>query len=347
MNFKYNNKTFFANRNGPTIIAEISCNHNGKKSNFLNHIKSAKKAGADIIKIQTYRPEDIVLKNNFKIRSGIWKGMNLWKLYNKSQTPFEWHKDAFKLARKLKIPIFSSPFSIEAVKFLKKEFDPPFYKIASAEITDLKLINEIAKIKKPVLVSTGMATFKEIDNALKIIKKYHKKILLMHCVSGYPTPDHEANISFIHKLKIRYPKIPIGLSDHTNNIFSSLASVPLGIVAIEKHFILSKKLRSLDSKFSIDPNKLRELQESCKKIYNTLGKASKKNIKSEKETKKLRRSIFTTRFIKKNEKISLNNINTFRPKIGICASEYFNVIGKYAKKNLSPNNPLYWSNLKK
>ena len=116
---------------------------------------------------------------------------------------------------------------------------------------------------------------------------------------------------------------------------------------IEKHFILSKKLRSLDSKFSIDPNKLRELQESCKKIYNTLGKASKKNIKSEKETKKLRRSIFTTRFIKKNEKISLNNINTFRPKIGICASEYFNVIGKYAKKNLSPNNPLYWSNLKK
>ena len=345
MNFKYNNKTFFTNKDGPTIIAEISCNHNGKKSNLLKHIKSAKKAGADIIKIQTYRPEDIVLKNKFKIRSGIWKGMNLWKLYNKAQTPFEWHEDAFKLAGKLKIPLFSSPFSIEAVSFLKKKFDPPFYKIASAEITDLKLINEIAKTKKPVLVSTGMATFKEIDNALKTIKKHHKKILLMHCVSGYPTPDHEANISFIHKLKMRYPKIPIGLSDHTNNIYSSLASVSLGIVAIEKHFILSKKSKSLDSKFSIDSSEFRELKETCKNIYNTLGKATKKNIKSEKETKKLRRSIFTTKFIKKNEKINSKNINTFRPKIGICASQYFKVLGKRTKKNIKANEPIFKSYL--
>ena len=176
-----------------------------------------------------------------------------------------------------------------------------------------------------------MASFNEIDNALKTVRNFHKKILLLHCVSGYPTPEHEANIGFIHKLKARYPKIPIGLSDHTNNIYSSLASVSLGIVAIEKHFISSSKIRSLDSKFSIDPAKLRELKESCKKIYNTLGNALK-NIKSEKETKKFRRSIFITKFIKKNEKINSKNINTFRPKIGICASEYFNVIGKYAKR---------------
>ena len=346
MNFKYNHKTFFTNKNGPVIIAEISCNHNGKKSNFLNHIKSAKKAGADIIKIQTYRPEDLVLKSKFKISSGIWKGMNLWKLYSKAQTPFEWHYDAFKLAKKLKITLFSSPFSVEAVRFLKKNFNPPMYKIASAEITDLKLVKEIAKTKKPVVISTGMASFYEIDNALKVIKNYHKKILLLHCVSGYPTPDHEANISFIHKLKARYTKIPIGLSDHTNNIYSSLAAVPLKIVAIEKHFIQSSKTKSLDSKFSIDPIKLRKLKQSCKKIYYSLGEATK-DIKSEKATKKFRRSIFITKFIKKNQKINSKNINTFRPKIGICASEYFNVIGKHAKKNLSPNKALYWSNIKK
>ena len=346
MSIRYNYKTFFTNKDGPTVIAEISCNHNGKKSSLLNHIKSAKKAGADIIKIQTYRPEDIVIRNNFKIGSGIWKGINLWKLYNKAQTPFEWHEDAFKLARKLKIPIFSSPFSIEAVRFLKKKFNPPIYKLASAEITDLKLVKEIAITKKPIIISTGMASFKEIDKVLKIVRRYHKKILLMHCVSGYPTPDHEANIGFIHKLKIRYPNIPIGLSDHTKNIYSSLASVPLGIVAIEKHFKMSKNIKSLDSKFSIDPAQLIQLKSSCKRIYNTLGKASK-NAKSEKETKKLRRSIFITKFIKKNEKISSKNINTFRPKIGICASEYFNILGKHAKKNLPPNKPLYWSNLKR
>ena len=346
MNFRYNHKTFFNNNNGPAIIAEISCNHNGKKSNLLNLIRLAKKAGADIIKIQTYRPEDLVLKNKFKISSGIWKGMNLWKLYSKAQTPFEWHADAFKLAKKLKIILFSSPFSIEAVRFLKKNFNPPIYKIASAEITDLKLVMEIAKTKKPVIISTGMASFNQIDKALKIVKRYHKKILLLHCVSGYPTPDQEANISFINKLKARYPKIPIGLSDHTNNIYSSLASVPLGVVAIEKHFIQSNKTKSLDSKFSIDPVKLRELKQSCKKIYNTLGKATK-NIESEKTTKKFRRSIYITKYIKKNQKINSQNINTFRPKIGICASKYFNIIGKYAKKDLSPNKPLYWSDIKK
>tara|TARA_B100001057_G_scaffold234218_1_gene234541 strand:- start:23528 stop:24568 length:1041 start_codon:yes stop_codon:yes gene_type:complete len=346
MKIKINNKLSFCQNQRPLIIAEISCNHKGDKKFFLQHIKLAKKSGADLIKIQTYRPQDMTVSRNFKIKSGIWKGMNLWNLYDKAHTPFEWHKDAFKLAKKLKIPLFSSPFSVEAVNFLEKNFNPPIYKIASFEITDLKLIKKIASLKKTIIISTGMANFKEINNALKIINKIHNKVIIMHCVSGYPTPETETNIRFIERLKKVYKKNLIGLSDHTKNIHSSLASIPLGVVAIEKHFIKSNNLKTFDSKFSLNPNMLKNLSYSLKKIYNCLGKEDKKDIKSETH-RNLRRSIFTTKKIKKNEKITEKNINTFRPKVGICASSYFDVLGKVVKYDLKSNEPLHWQYLKK
>ena len=331
MKIVINKKKFFDNKLPPVIIAEISCNHNGSKKNFLDHIKLAKQNGADMIKIQTYRPKDMVINKNYRIKSGEWKNINLWKLYEKACTPFDWHHSAFKLAKKINIPLFSSPFSIEAVNFLEKNFNPPLYKIASFEITDVKLIKEIAKLNKLILISTGMANLNEIKQAISLIKRYHSKIIIMHCVSGYPTPEEAANISFINKLREKFKGIPLGLSDHTNDIYSSLASVPLGVVAIEKHFIKSNSQKSLDSKFSLNPKKLFELKTMSKKIYISLG-SENKNTKIEKNSKLLRRSIFTTKYIKKNTKISINNINTFRPSTGICASKYFKVVGKYSKR---------------
>lgn len=345
MKIPINKNLSFCKNSRPLIIAEISCNHKGDKKNFLNHIKLAKKHGADLIKIQTYRPQDMTVNKKFKINSGIWKGKNLWNLYNEAHTPFEWHKEAFNLAKKIRIPLFSSPFSIEAVNFLEKNFSPPLYKIASFEITDLKLIKKIASLKKPIIISTGMANFREIDDALRTINKFHNRIIIMHCVSGYPTPEGEANIRFISKLQKRYKNL-IGLSDHTNNIYSSLASIPFGVVAIEKHFIKSNKLKTFDSQFSLNPQQLNGLKSSSKKIYMTLGQAKKNDIKSERH-RNLRRSIFTIKKIKKNEKITFNNINTFRPKIGICASEFFKVLGKVAKYDLAIDQPLQWKHLRK
>ncbi len=335
----------FSKNSRPLIIAEISCNHKGDKRNFLQHIRLAKKSGADLIKIQTYRPQDMTVNKKFKINSGIWKGINLWKLYDQAHTPFEWHKDAFKLAKKIKIPLFSTPFSIEAVNFLEKNFNPPLYKIASFEITDLKLIKKIASLKKPVIISTGMANFKEIDSAIKVIKSFHKKIIIMHCVSGYPTPNSDANIRFITKLQKKYKSL-IGLSDHTKDIHSSLASIPFGVVAIEKHFIKSDNLKTYDSQFSLNPKQLENLKNYTKEIFSCLGQEKKIDIKSEKH-RNLRRSIFITKKINKNEKITEKKIGTFRPKIGICASKYFKVLGKFAKYDLVPNQPLNWKDLKK
>ena len=176
---------------------------NGKKSLFLKHIKIAAKSGADMIKIQTYEPKDITVNKrdkNFIIKKGKWKGKKLWDIYKKVHTPFSWHKDAFRLAKKLNIILFSTPFSIRAFNFLKK-FDPPLYKISSFEITDFNLINHVAKTKKPIIISTGMANEKEIKKAISIISKYHKKIIVLHCVSGYPIKDTDANISTIKKLQ--------------------------------------------------------------------------------------------------------------------------------------------------
>ena len=205
----------------PLIIAEISANHCGSKKKFLNLIKSAAKNGADLIKIQTYEAKDITIKN-----AKVGK-LNLWDLYSRAKTPLSWHDEAFKLAKRLKITLFSTPFSLRAVQFLEK-FNVELYKISSFEITDLLLIDTIAKTKKPVILSTGMASIKEINEAIKCIKKYHSKITLLHCVSGYPTSIENINLSRLIFMKKKFKDFNIGLSDHTNNINSSIASCCLG-----------------------------------------------------------------------------------------------------------------------
>ena len=343
MRLKINKNLSFDDSKAPICIAEISGNHNGEKKLLFKHMLAAKNAGCELIKIQSYEADDLTLnskKNNFNLKKGLWKNTNLWSLYKKAQTPYAWHEEAFSLAKRKKINLFSTPFSIRSLNFLKK-LNPPLYKISSFEITDLNLISEIAKLKKPIILSTGLASITEIKNALKTINKFHNKVLIMYCVSGYPTPNEEVNLNTIKTFKKKFPNNLIGISDHTNSIESCLAAISLGVVAFEKHFIINDKLKTPDSKFSISLKKMTELNLKKKLFFSLLGKEKKFIKKSEKNSLVFRRSIFALKKIKLGEKLSKKNIYTLRPKIGICASNYFKLIGKKSKKNIKKNSPIF------
>ena len=340
MNIKINKKLYLGKNKPPLIIAEISGNHCGKKSIFLNHIKLAAKFGADLVKIQTYEPLDITHKSQkHVIRKGIWKSKSLWSIYKKAHTPFKWHEDAFLLAKKIGVVLFSTPFSIRAVDLLEK-YNVPIYKISSFEITDYKLINYIASKKKPIIISTGNSSLLEIKSALKLINKFHNKVIILHCVSNYPTLEKEADISRITLLSETFPKNHIGLSDHTNDIFSALASIPLGATIIEKHFKTSSKINSHDAKFSITPDQLLNLKQASQRIFNSLGKKEYKEESVNKNTLFFRRSIYAKVDISKGSKITDNNIICLRPKIGIGSEHYFKILGKVVRKAIKKNSPI-------
>ncbi len=337
---KINKKLSLSNNRKPLLVAEISANHAGSKKSFLKHILEAKKSGADIVKIQTYEPEDITLKqftNKFKIKKGTWKNKYLWNLYSKAQTPHAWHSDAFKLAKKKNITLFSTPFSERSVNFLEK-FKVPVYKIASLEITDLNLIKCVAKKNKPIILSTGVANYKEIKKAINVIRKFHNKIILLHCVSGYPTPIDEINLSRIKLLKEKFKINFIGLSDHTSSYETCLGSIFYGACIIEKHFSLSKK--TLDGGFSLGPKDFSILSKKIKDYYKMRGDKKFKINDSEKESLKLRRSIFVTKKMKKNEKFTKNNIKCLRPFVGLNSNLYEKIIGKKSNCNIQLNSPL-------
>ena len=340
---KIKKKTHFSYNKPPLIIAEISGNHGGSKKRFLKLIDLACKNGADLIKIQTYEPKDITIKSkksHYKIKNGIWKNKFLWDIYKKACTPFSWHKEAFKIAKKNKKIIFSSPFSKRAVDLLES-LKVPIYKIASFEITDVNLIKYIASKNKPIIISTGMSTISEIKFAIKIIEKFHKKIVILHCVSNYPTNVNDTNLSKIQKLKKIFKNYMIGLSDHTNDIYSSIASVPLGVVAIEKHFKM-KNQNTLDSEFSITPKQLKILKENTLNVFQSL----KNKKKDSKINIKFRRSIFASKLILKNERLTEKNIECYRPEIGIKARDYFKILGKITRKKINKHDPIFYYNLK-
>ncbi len=339
-----NNNTFsFSYNKPPLIVAEISGNHNGNKKRFLKLIETACKNGADLIKIQTYEPDDMTLNSKraiFKINDGIWKGKYFYNLYQKACTPYSWHDSAFKIAKKYKKIIFSTPFSIKGVDFLEK-FNVPIYKISSFEITDYKLIDYIASKNKPIIISTGMASFLEIKNAIKIIEKYHSKIVILHCVSEYPTKIKDTELNKILFLKKKFKNLKIGLSDHTNDIFTSIASIPLGICLIEKHFNLDKT-KTPDSLFSINPKMLKDLKKISLEIFLSLEKNKNKMVN---KNIKFRRSIFASKNINKNERISLQNTVSLRPLVGIGADKIFKIIGKKAKKKLLKSSPIFFNDI--
>ena len=337
---KINKNVIFSKNKRPIIVAEISANHAGSKSLFLKLIRKASASGADLVKIQSYEPKDITLdskNNNFKIKSGIWKNKFLWELYKKTQTPFSWHDEAFALAKRLKINLFSTPFSLRAVDLLEK-YKVKIYKIASLENDDFMLIEKIAKTKKPIILSTGASDIKKLKKTLKLINKYHNKVIILHCVTEYPTNSQNANILRIKTLQKIFKNNLIGISDHTNDIDTSLASISLGAAVIEKHFKLDN-IKSMDSKFSINSEKMKRLRTKSEIYFNSLGSDKIEAKKS--EFFKHKRSLFAKFDIKKNERLNSENIFSLRPKIGVSSSEIHKILNKKAKRKIKKNSPIY------
>ena len=336
-------------KNTPYLIAEISANHCGKFEIAKKLIKCAKENGADAVKLQTYSPETMTLNSNkkmFKINEGIWKGYKLWDLYKKAQTPLNWHKQLFDYSKKIGIKIFSTPFDETAVDFLEK-LNCPFYKVASFEMTDLNLIKKIAKTKKPMIISTGTSSMKEIELTFKTAKKYGcKDITLLYCVSNYPSDAKDFNLNNILELKKKF-SCRVGLSDHSNDNRVSFSAVCLGAEVIEKHIGLENQKKGLDIKFSIKGKEILEFRKNIDLAKSLVQKKIFYRSKKEDSGKFYRRSIFTIKKILKGEKFTNENIRILRPYKGVPSFYYDKIIGKKSPVNISSSEPIKFSIIKK
>ncbi len=341
INFKKNKNCF--------IIAEVSSNHGQDYDRAVSLIKKAKESGVDAVKFQCFTPDSLTIdcdNKYFRIKHPRWGGQTLYELYKKAYTPWTWFKKLKKIADNLGIIFFATSFDKNSVDFLE-ELGVPLHKIASFELIDLPLIEYIAKTKKPLILSTGMATFDEIKKAVITAKKAGtKNIILLKCVSSYPAKFEEMNLMTIPDM-IRKFRLPVGLSDHTLGIISSIAGVSLGAKVIEKHFTLSRKIRTPDSFFSLEPEELRLLTESIRMAERSLGRIHYGLTKEERKNKVFRRSLFVVKNIKKGEVLTGENIKSIRPGYGLHPHCLKDALGKIAKKDIIRGTPLNWSMVKK
>jgi len=328
----------------PYIIAELSANHGGSLDRAKLCIREAAKCGISAVKIQTYTPDTMTIrsdKKDFFISDGLWKGSQLYDLYQKAYTPFEWHKELFECARNENITLISTPFDESAVDLLE-ELNVPAYKIASFEIVDIPLIEYIAKKNKPILLSTGMASIEEIEDAVSSIRRINDvDILLFHCISSYPTPSSESNLNNIKFLKKKFG-VHVGLSDHTISNLSATVAIGLGAVAIEKHFKLNDEECGPDASFSLNINQLSNLVYTCNKSWTAKGALGFHRSKIEKENIIFRRSLYFVKDVKKGHKITQKDIRRIRPGYGI-SPKYFNIIlGKKLIKDVQRGDAVKW-----
>ena len=324
------------------IIAELSANHSGSLQIAKDTIYAAKEAGADSIKLQTYTPEWMTIdskKDDFVIKGGLWDGKNLYELYKWAMTPLEWHEELFNYANSLDLEVFSSPFSLEAVDLLE-QFNPSAYKIASFEVPWYDLIEYAASKKKPLIVSTGIATLQEIQDVVEICKNKKVELALLKCTSAYPTPLEDANLKTIPAMKEIF-NVEVGFSDHTLGITAPIVAVSLGARIIEKHFILDKNLPSPDKDFSLTPNEFKEMTKVVRDTEKLLGEINFRVKKG----RKFARSIYVSNDIKKGEKITRENIKVIRPGYGLHPKYYNKIIGKSACKDLKKGDRLRWEDL--
>lgn len=329
----------------PYIIAELSANHNGSIERALETIKSAHDSGAHAIKIQTYTADTMTIdcdREEFMIRGGLWDGYKLYDLYKWAETPFEWHKEIFDYAHKLGITIFSTPFDETAVDLLES-LNAPAYKIASFEATDLPLIRYVASTGKPMIMSTGMCSEEEISEAVAAAKEGGcKDLVLLHCISSYPAPMDQANLSQMAALAERFDTIP-GLSDHTLGTTVSVAAVALGACVIEKHFTISRNDKGPDSEFSIEPAELQRLCKDSFDAWSAIGKRGFERQKAEEGNKQFRRSVYFVKNLKAGDIISDSDIRRIRPGIGLAPKYFDQLIGKKVKVDVPFGTPASWS----
>ena len=333
----------------PYVIAELSANHNGSLERALMSISAAKKCGADAVKIQTYTADTMTIDcdlPDFMIKGGLWDGYKLYDLYKWAQTPYEWHKPLFEHAKKEGITLFSTPFDETAVDLLES-LDTPAYKIASFELADLPLIEYVAKTGKPVILSTGMATGEQIQEAVSTARDSGcKDLVLLHCISSYPVPIDQAHLLQIAVLAERF-KVPVGLSDHTLGTTAAVAAVALGACIIEKHFTLNRADKGPDCEFSLEPSEMEKLCREAKEAWASLGEAGFNRQKVEEGSKVFRRSLYFVKDLPAGHVVKEGDIRRIRPGMGLPPKEYQKLIGRKLRQTVSRGHPTSWDVLER
>jgi N-acetylneuraminate synthase len=330
------------------IIAEMSGNHNQRFDDAVKIIQAAKEAGADAVKLQTYTADSLTIRSDqpyFRVGKGtLWEGRTLHDLYGEAYTPWDWQPRLQAVANDLGLDLFSTPFDSTAVDFLE-EMNIPAYKIASFEIIDLPLIQLVAQIGKPIIVSTGMASLAEIDEAVRTIRNTgNEQIVLLKCNSAYPAPPEEMNLITIPHLSQVF-EILVGLSDHTLGIEVSIASVTLGACIIEKHFTLSRSIPGPDSAFSLEPHEFKAMVDAVRTTEKALGSVRFGVSEHEAGSYVFRRSLFVVQDVKSGEVFTNENVRSIRPGHGLAPKHHSQIIGRRAARDIPQGTPLAWDML--
>jgi N-acetylneuraminate synthase len=327
------------------LVAEVSANHHQKFDQAVKIIQAAKDAGADAVKLQTYTPDTITIASNrpeFRISSGtIWDGRSLYDLYGDAHTPWDWQPRLKVLANSLGLDLFSTPFDPTAVDFLEK-MNVPVHKVASFELVDIPLIQKIARTGKPMIMSTGMATIEEIEEAVQAARQAGaEQIALLKCTSAYPSPPEEMNLRSIPELFRRFD-VPVGLSDHTMGTAVPVAAVALGACIIEKHFTLSRSEPGPDSSFSLEPHEFKAMAEAVRVSEKALGEIHFGIEAQEASSRVFRRSLFVVQDVKRGEAFTLENVRSIRPGYGLHTRHLSEILGQHAACDIERGTPLSW-----
>jgi N-acetylneuraminate synthase len=328
------------------LVAEMSANHRQDFEQAVQIIRAAREAGADAVKLQTYTPDTLTIRSDrpeFRVGGGtVWDGRTLYDLYAEAYTPWEWQPKLKKVANELGLDLFSTPFDFSAVEFLEK-MGVPVYKIASFELVDLPLIRRVAQTGKPIIMSTGMATLGEIDEAVRAAREGGaSQIALLKCNSGYPAPPEEMNLRTIPHLSEAF-SVPVGLSDHSLGIAVPVAAVALGACIIEKHFTLSRAAPGPDSAFSLEPHEFKAMVDAIRVTEKALGEVRYEPTEREVASRAFRRSLFVVEDMKTGDVFTEKNVRSIRPGGGLAPKYLAEILGRRAAKDIARGTPLSWS----
>jgi N-acetylneuraminate synthase len=332
------------------VVAELSANHNQDFKEAVRLIQAAKDAGADAVKLQTYTPDTLTIKSDkeyFRIKGGtLWDGRTLYDLYDKAYTPWEWQPKLKSIANELGLDLFSTAFDSSAVDFLE-QMGVPVHKVASPEIVDIILIERMARTRKPLIISTGMATLEEINEAVAAAQRAGaSEIALLKCTSAYPAPPEEMNLRTIPDLAATFG-VPVGLSDHSLGIAVPVAAVVLGACIVEKHFTLSRSIPGPDSAFSLEPYEFKEMVQAIRTAEKALGKVHYGVSEQEAKSRAFRRSLFVVEDVKAGQMFTEKNVRSIRPGHGLPPKYLKNILGKRATRNIARGTPLSWEHVSK